>query len=73
MQTKRPGETEADVEKARDVARRYRCEFVDLRNFQLHHNLMEKVPVKLMYRYNFVPLEEMQDGSLAIAILTPAS
>jgi len=72
MQTKRPGETEADVEKARDVARRYRCEFVDLRNFQLHHNLMEKVPVKLMYRYNFVPLEEMQDGSLAIAIADPS-
>ncbi len=72
MQTKRPGETEADVDKARDVARRYRCEFVDLRNFQLQHNLLEKVPVKLMYRYNFVPLEEMQDGSLSIAIADPS-
>jgi type IV pilus assembly protein PilB len=72
MPGKRNGDTEADIEKARDVARRYRCEFVDLRNFQLHHNLMEKVPVKLMYRYNFVPLEEMQDGSLAIAIADPS-
>jgi type IV pilus assembly protein PilB len=72
MQTKRPGETEADVDKARDVARRYRCEFVDLRNFQLQHNLLEKVPVKLMYRYNFVPLEELPDGSLSIAIADPS-
>src|SRR5215813_13086477 len=72
MQTKRPGETEADVDKARDVARRYRCEFIDLRNFQLQHNLLEKVPVKLMYRYNFVPLEEMNDGSLSIAIADPS-
>jgi type IV pilus assembly protein PilB len=69
---KKPGDNEAEMDKARDVARRYRCEFVDLRNFQLHHNLMEKVPVKLMYRYNFVPLEEMQDGSLAIAIADPS-
>ncbi len=70
--SKKPGDNEAEMDKARDVARRYRCEFVDLRNFQLHHNLMEKVPVKLMYRYNFVPLEEMQDGSLAIAIADPS-
>jgi type IV pilus assembly protein PilB len=61
-----------DIDKARDVARRYRCEFIDLRNFQLQHNLLEKVPVKLMYRYNFVPLEEMQDGSLSIAIADPS-
>jgi type IV pilus assembly protein PilB len=70
--SKKLGDTEADMEKARDVARRYRCEYVDLRNFQLQHNLLEKVPVKLMYRYNFVPLEEMQDGSLSIAIADPS-
>src|SRR6266536_1609491 len=72
MPGKRHGDNEADMDKARDVARRYRCEFVDLRNFQLQHNLLEKVPVKLMYRYNFVPLEEMEDGSLSIAIADPS-
>ncbi len=72
MPGKRPGDNDGDMDKARDVARRYRCEFIDLRNFQLHHNLLEKVPVKLMYRYNFVPLEEMQDGSLSIAIADPS-
>jgi len=29
--------------KAQDVARRYRCEFVDLRDFQLHHDLFKKI------------------------------
>src|SRR5579884_825748 len=58
--------------KAQDVARRYRCEFVDLKNFQLQHDLFRKVPVDLMFRYNFVPLEETGDGKLAIAIADPS-
>src|SRR3984885_352820 len=62
----------ADLEKAQDVARRYRCEFVDLHNFQLHHDLFKKIPVHLMFRYNFVPLEETPDGRLAIAIAHPS-
>jgi len=57
-----------DVERARDIARRYRCEFVDLSDFQLHHDLFEKIPVHLMFRYKFVPLDETPDGRLAIAI-----
>ncbi len=32
-----------DLERAQDVARRYRCEFVDLTDFQLHHELFEEV------------------------------
>src|SRR5215467_7375758 len=61
-----------DLEKAQDVARRYRCEFIDLHNFQLHHDLFDKIPVELMFRYNFVPLEETRDGRLAIAIADPS-
>ena len=62
----------SELDKARDIARRYRCEFVDLKNFQLHHDLFTKVPVHLMFRYNFVPLEETPDGRLAIAIADPS-
>ena len=62
----------SDLERAQDVARRYRCEFVDLHNFQLHHDLFKKIPVDLMFRYNFVPLEETQDGRLSIAIADPS-
>jgi type IV pilus assembly protein PilB len=66
------GPAAGDIEKAQDIARRYRCEFVDLHNFQLHHDLFKKIPVDLMFRYNFVPLEETQDGRLAIAIADPS-
>ena len=61
-----------ELDKAKDIARRYRCEFVDLNDFQLHHDLFEKIPVDLMFRYNFVPLEETRDGKLAVAIADPS-
>ncbi len=61
-----------DLERAQDIARRYRCEFVDLTDFELHHELFKKIPVELMFRYNFVPLEETVDGRLAIAIADPS-
>jgi len=61
-----------EIIRAQDVARRYRCEFVDLGNFQLHHDLFTKISPHLMFRYNFVPLEETRDGRLAIAIADPS-
>jgi type IV pilus assembly protein PilB len=61
-----------ELERAKDIARRYRCEFVDLRDFQLHHDLFTKISPHLMFRYNFVPLEETTDGRLAIAIADPS-
>jgi type IV pilus assembly protein PilB len=66
------GSHATDLEHAKDVARRYRCEFVDLHNFQLHHDLFTKISPHLMFRYNFVPLEETSDGRLAIAIADPS-
>src|SRR5690349_12464238 len=66
------GNPVTDLERAQDVARRYRCEFIDLTNFELHHELFKKIPVELMFRYNFVPLEETADGRLAIAIADPS-
>jgi len=57
---------------AREIALRYRCEFLDLRNYHIHHELFRKVPVDLMFRFNFVPLEELSDGSLVIAIADPS-
>src|SRR6202521_1458754 len=67
-----PGTHAEELEKAQDIARRYRCQFVDLHNFQLHHDLFKTIPVHLMFRYNFVPLEETEDGRLAIAIADPS-
>jgi type IV pilus assembly protein PilB len=58
--------------RARELARRYRCEFVNLNDFKIHHELFKKVPVELMFRDNFVPFEELEDGRLAIAIADPS-
>jgi type IV pilus assembly protein PilB len=57
--------------RARDLAKRYRREFVDLKNYHIQHELFKAVPVDLMFRYNFVPLEE-QGEELTIAIDDPS-
>src|SRR5208282_88728 len=67
-----PASIPDELERARDIARRYRCEFIDLSDFQLHHDLFEKIPVHLMFRYKFVPLNETEDGRLVIAIANPS-
>jgi type IV pilus assembly protein PilB len=67
-----PEKPATDSDRAQDIARRYRCEFVDLNDFQLQHELFKKVPVDLMFRYNFIPLEETREGKLAIAIADPS-
>jgi type IV pilus assembly protein PilB len=54
------------------LALRYGYEFVSLDNFQLESELLKKVPVDLMFRYNFVPLSELPDGRIAIAIADPS-
>jgi type IV pilus assembly protein PilB len=57
--------------RARELAQRYRCEFLDLRNYRLDAALLRKVEVGLMFRYNFVPLQD-KDGVLTIAIADPS-
>jgi len=54
-----------------DLARRYRAEFADLKNFKIQHDLLRTVPVELMFRFNFVPLE-MRDDVLVIAVSDPS-
>ncbi len=64
--------TNDEVEQSKDLARRYRCEFVDLKNFHIQHELFRKIKVDYMFRYNFVPLEEKPDGRLIVAIADPS-
>src|SRR5438552_12174210 len=58
-------------QRARDLAQRYRSEFVDLRDYHLDAELFKSIPVDLMFRYNFIPLRE-HDGNLWIAIADPS-
>jgi type IV pilus assembly protein PilB len=67
-----PVSTQDEVEHGKELAQRYRCEFVDLKNFHIQHDLFRKIPVDLMFRYNFVPLEDKPDGRLVIAIADPS-
>src|SRR5882724_9116442 len=59
-----------ETEQARNVAARYRHEFVDLREVRIDHDLFHSVPVDLMFRYNFVPIQA-QNGHLEIALANP--
>jgi len=60
----------AEAEQARAAATRYRCEYVDLRETAIEHDLFRSIPVDLMFRYNFVPLRS-HNGSLEIALSDP--
>ena len=57
--------------RAQVLAKRYHAEFVDLKNFKIQHELFKSVPVDMMFRYNFVPLEQ-HEGRLAIAVSDPS-
>src|SRR6202158_1349982 len=59
-----------EVEQARAMAARYRCEYVDLRDGTIDHDLFRSIPVDLMFRYNFVPLKAL-NGTLDIALADP--
>ena len=56
---------------AERLARRYRAEFADLKHFKIQHDLLRTVPVDLMFRYNFVPLEQRGD-TMVIAVSDPS-
>ncbi len=59
-----------ETEHAQAVARRYCCDFVDLKTTKIDHELFRTVPVDLMFRYHFVPLQA-QNGTLEIALSDP--
>src|ERR1700743_1465649 len=60
-----------ETARAQALALRYRSEFVDLKNFRIQHDLFRTVAVDMMFRYNFVPLEQHQDR-LVIAVSDPS-
>jgi type IV pilus assembly protein PilB len=60
----------AEQEQAQAIAARYRCEYIDLREAGIDHDLFRTIPVDLMFRYNFVPLRA-QNGTLDIALSDP--
>lgn len=66
----RPKSITQEAEDAQAIARRYCCDFVDLKKTAIDHELFRTVPVDLMFRYHFVPLHQ-QNGTLEIALADP--
>src|SRR6476661_2322357 len=66
----RLAEPGAETQQAQAIAARYRCEYIDLREAGIDHDLFRSIPVDLMFRYNFVPLHA-QNGTLEIALSDP--
>ena len=63
-------DVDTEAQQAQSVALRYRCEFIDLHTTKIDHELFRTVPVDLMFRYHFVPLQN-QNGTLEIALSDP--
>ena len=66
----RPQDPQQEADQARAIAARYRCEYVDLREAAIDHDLFRSIPVDLMFRYNFVPMQA-RNGTLEIALSDP--
>src|SRR6266576_6805472 len=64
-------EEQHDRDNARRVAERYRVPFIDLREQRIDPELFRTIPADLMFRYNFVPLEQ-HNNVLAIAAADPS-
>ncbi|MFQ5720416.1 MAG: GspE/PulE family protein [Acidobacteriota bacterium] len=52
------------------MAERLGLECVDLRGFQIDHELFRSIPVDLMFRYNFVPCA-LRDGVMEVVVADP--
>ena len=64
-------EEQHDRENAKRLAQRYRAPFVDLREQRIDPELFRTIAADLMFRYNFVPLEQ-RDNVLVIAAADPS-
>src|SRR5258708_23228892 len=65
-----PQDPVQEISKARALAGRYYHEFVDLKETRIDHDLFHSIPVDLMFRYNFVPIQG-HNGTLEIALADP--
>jgi len=63
-------DTAAETDQAKSIAQRYCCEFVDLKATKIDHELFRALPVDLMFRYHFVPIQAV-NGTLEIALSDP--
>src|SRR5688572_32935737 len=65
---KTPEDPSDETARARQLAQRYRREFVDMAEFRIDQELFRSIPAELMLRYGFVPLR--RDGNALVIIVS---
>ena len=60
----------AEIARARDLAERYRLEYVDMERYYVDQDLLRSIPADLMLRYRFVPRRRTGDA-LEIIVSDP--
>jgi type II secretory ATPase GspE/PulE/Tfp pilus assembly ATPase PilB-like protein len=60
----------AEEQAARELAARYRLEFVDVGSFAPDPEILQSVPVELMFRHNFLPYRR-EGGKLVLVMADP--
>ena len=58
----------AEVARARQLAERYRLDFVDMEHFYIDQELFRAIPADLMLRYGFVP--HRRDGQALVIVVS---
>jgi len=64
-------DVQAEKERSRTTAERYRCPFVDLNEVRIDPELFRSIPAELMFRFNFVPIEA-RENQLVVAVADPS-
>jgi type II secretory ATPase GspE/PulE/Tfp pilus assembly ATPase PilB-like protein len=70
-EVKTTSERELETVKARQLAKRYHLEFVDMDEFNIDQELFRSIPANLMFRYSFVPFRR-EGRALVIVISDPS-
>src|SRR3954454_4506882 len=63
-----PEDYTEEVARARQLAERYRLEFVDMDEFRINQELFRAIPADLMLRYGFVPYR--RDGNALVIVIS---
>ena len=64
-------ERKLETLEARQLAKRYQLEFVDMDEFHIDQELFRAIPADLMFRYSFVPLRR-EGQTLVIVVSDPS-
>ncbi|MDX1632560.1 MAG: GspE/PulE family protein [Thermoanaerobaculia bacterium] len=64
------GKGDREESEARELARRYGLEYVDVTQFRIDNDLFRSIPFDLMLRYLFIP-EGRENGRLSVVVADP--